>query len=302
MRIKTIAVASAAGGRHYGQREAAHHYFGDYLHQKPHFSYGIKQVNTQKHYKLAHLFKQIHHATHYCARHNQAFLMVEGDHSSAIGTWSGVMDGLGKDHALGLIWLDAHMDAHTFETSPSGNVHGMPLAALLGASDRRLSQLYPGKTYLKPQNLILIGLRSYEAKEKALLDALGVEYHTLDSLNAPDALSKVLQHAVHALQQRCTRIGLSIDLDVMDPRDAPAVATPVRQGIRRAQLLSALNLAFRHTSLCGVEISEYVPSKDHDGRTLKLMASLVKTLYPSNENKFLGSFNAGIKSICVPNW
>lgn len=301
MRIKTIAVASAAGGRHSGQREAAHHYFSDYLHQKPNFSYGIKQVNTQKHYKLAHLFKQIHHATLYCARQNQAFLMIEGDHSSAIGTWSGVMDGLGKDHVLGLIWLDAHMDAHTFQTSPSGNVHGMPLAALLGASDPRLAQLYPGKTYLAPHNLILIGLRSYEAKEQALLNTLGVKYYTLDSLNSPNALSHVLQDAVHTLQQRCTRIGLSIDLDVMDPRDAPAVATPVRRGIRRAQLLSAMNLAFRHVSLCGVEISEYVPSKDYDGRTAKLMNSLIKTLYRSNENKFLGSFNAGIKSIGVPN-
>ncbi len=303
MRIKTIAVASAAGGRHFGQSEAAQRYFGGHLQQKPAFSYGITQANTRKHYKLARLFKQIHRATRYCVRQNQAFLMVEGDHSSAMATWSGVMDALVEPARLGLIWLDAHMDAHTFATSPSGNVHGMPLAALLGAADPRLAQLYPGQSYLKPENLILIGLRSYESGEKALLDRLGVEYHTLASLKTPEALPQVLTQAVHSLNQRCARIGLSIDLDVMDPRDAPAVATPVREGLRRAQLLSALAQAFEKcNSLCGLEISEYVPCKDYDGRTLKLIDNIVRTLYASNENKFLGSFNSGIKSISLPTW
>lgn len=303
MRIKTIAVASAAGGRHYGQSEAAMRYFAGHLQQKPVFSYGITQASSRKQYKLARLFRQIHHATQYCASRQQPFLMVEGDHSSAMATWSGVMDALGKQSDLGLIWLDAHMDAHTFATSPSGNVHGMPLAALLGAADPRLAQLYPGRNYLKPENLILIGIRSYESGEKALLDRLGVEYHPLDSLKSPEALLRVLTQAVHRLHQRCDRIGLSIDLDVMDPRDAPAVATPVCNGLRRDPLLSALAQSFAQTNkLCGLEISEYVPCKDYDGRTLKLIDSLVKTLYASSENKFLGSFNTGIKAISVPTW
>ncbi|MBL4606546.1 MAG: arginase family protein, partial [Pseudomonadales bacterium] len=99
------------------------------------------------------------------------------------------------------------------------------------------------------------------------------------------------------LSQRCNQIGLSIDMDAIDPRDAPAVATPVANGIRGEALLYALSKALQNTQICGLEISEYVPIKDPDQRTLKLMSKLIKTVYPSSENKFLGSFNSGIKSI-----
>jgi len=300
MRIKTLAVASAAGGRHRGGREAAQHYFERYLKQQPYFSCGIKQFSSHRHYKLGLLFRQVHHATQRCIQNKQPFLVVEGDHSSAIGTWSGVMDGLEPDQSLGLIWLDAHMDANTFQSSPTGNLHGMPVSTLLGTKDKRLQRLYPGKRHLRPENLILIGLRSYEAGEKALLDSLGVEYYTVDSLKTKGSLENVLSQSVKKLSGRCSKLGLSIDMDAIDPRDAPAVATPVANGIRGEALVQALAKALQSTQLCGLEISEYVPIKDPDKRTLKLMSKLVKAVYPSSENKFLGSSSSGIKSISWP--
>lgn len=300
MRIKTLAVASAAGGCHHGSREAAASYYHGLVRQKPNVSCGIDAFYSRKHYKLSLLYKKLYRATQQCTKSKQPFLVVEGDHSSAIGTWSGVLDGLTKDESLGLIWLDAHMDAHTFRTSPSGNLHGMPVAALLGSQDKRLQKLYPGKRHLDPENLVIIGLRSYEEGEKTFLDSLGVEYHTLDSIRKPTSLEKAMSTIVEKLKKRCNRIGLSIDMDVIDPRDVPAVATPVANGIRGKQLVQALASSFKNKPLCGVEISEYVPAKDPDRRSLKLMSQLINSVYPSSENKFLGSSNSGIKSRSLP--
>ena len=300
MRIKTLAVASAAGGRHRGGREAAHCYYEHCLKQRPFFSCGIRHSSSHRHYKLRRLFRQLHHATQNCVRSKQPFLVVEGDHSSAMGTWSGVMDGLEADQSLGLIWIDAHMDANTFQSSPTGNVHGMPVAALLDSKDRRLQKLYPGKKHLDPKNLILIGLRSYETGEKALLDSLGVEYYTVDSLKATGSLETILRRSVKRLEERCSQIGMSIDMDAIDPRDAPAVATPVAQGLRGRELVQAISKALQNITLCGLEISEYVPEIDPDQRTVRLISQLIKAVYPSSENRFLGSFNSGIKSISLP--
>ena len=301
MKIKTLGIASAAGGHHHGGRKAQESYFKYFLGTQPTHSFGIKCFHARRHYKLKQLFQQIHHTTQRWARQDQAFLVVEGDHSSAMGTWSGVLDSLSTNESLGLIWLDAHMDAHTFHSSPSGNIHGMPIAALLGAEDTRLKKLYPGKRHLAPENLIIIGLRSYEAQEQALLDSLGVEYYDLSSIPAKGGLNSLLEQAVQRLSKRCTKVGLSIDLDVLDPRDAPGVATPVAKGIRSAGLIHALKKALKKTQLCGLEISEYVPDKDPDGRTLKLLGKLVDTTYPSNENKFLGSSRLGRRSMLLPN-
>lgn len=301
MKIKTLGIASAAGGHHHGGRKAQASYFKHYLGTQPTHSFGIKCFYARRNYKLTRLFKQIHQTTQRWASQNQAFLVVEGDHSSAMGTWSGVLDSMPSNESLGLIWLDAHMDAHTFNTSPSGNIHGMPIAALLGTEDARLKQLYPGKRYLNPENLILIGLRSYEAEEQALLDSLGVKYYELSSIQAEGGLNSILEQSVQHLSERCSKIGLSIDLDVLDPRDAPGVATSVPKGIRGTSLINALKKALKKTQLCGLEISEYVPEKDPDGRTLKLLGRLVDTTYPSNENKFLGSSSSGRRSISLPN-
>lgn len=297
MRIKTLAVSSAAGGRHRGGRDAARCYYHHWLKQKPHFSCGIDRFGSHRHYKLQRLFRQLHHATQQCVQDKQSFLVVEGDHSSAIGTWSGVMDGLGPEKTLGLIWIDAHMDANTFHSSPTGNVHGMPVAALLGSGDARLQNLYPGRSHLDPKNLILIGLRSYEPGERSLLDSLGIEYYTIDALKTKGALDAVLTQAVSRLSKRCDQIGMSIDMDAIDPRDAPAVATPVAQGIRGKDLVSAIRNALKNITLCGLEVSEYVPEIDSDQRTVRLMSQLIKAVYPSSENRFLGSCNSGIKSI-----
>ena len=226
--------------------------------------------------KLAKLNQSISRFTQHWTEQNQPFLVIGGDHSCALGTWGGVMNGLQQPGKFGLIWLDAHMDAHTFATSPSGNIHGMPLAALLGRADQRLAAMYPGSGFVKPENLILIGVRSYEHQEYDLLKQAGVEIVFAEQI---DRLADVLIKAIDKLSRSCELIGISIDLDFIDPGDAPGVETPAQGGIKAGELLEALSLINRPPLICGLEISEFNPENDSENKTLQLMKAMIEAFY-----------------------
>lgn len=226
--------------------------------------------------KLAHLNKSISRFTQYWTEENQPFLIIGGDHSSAMGTWGGVLNGLHQPGKFGLIWLDAHMDAHTFDTTPSGNTHGMPLAALLGRADKKLATLYPSACFIKPENLILIGARDYENEEYDLLKRVAVDIIFASRINV---LAHVLIKAIDKLSLSCQAIGISIDLDFIDPEDAPGVGTPVQGGIKAETLIEVLSLINRHPKVCGMEISEFNPEKDSKKKTLHLMKDIIEAFY-----------------------
>jgi arginase len=262
-----------------------------------------KHLGTKEE-KLTHLNKAISQYTEYGVLKNQPFLVVGGDHSCAMGTWGGVLNGLQKPERFGLIWLDAHMDAHTFATSPSGNVHGMPVAALLGKGDLKLVGMYPSTRVINPDNLILIGVRSYEREEYELLRQAGVVIIFANQINS---LASAIFKAIDSLSLSCEAIGISIDLDVIDPTDAPGVETPVPGGIKAEELLAALALINRHPKVCGLEICEFTPENDANNLTLQLMRAIVEVFYgveclvDSNKpNKSLGSSRSGIKGKSVP--
>jgi len=206
----------------------------------------------------------------------QRFLVIGGDHSCALGTWGGVINGLPQPDRLGLIWLDAHMDAHTFATSPSGNIHGMPVSALLGKADEKLAAMYPGRGFIKPEHFIMIGIRSYEHEEYQLLKQAAVDIVFADRING---LSQALIKAIDKLSLSCEVIGISLDLDFIDPEDAPGVETPVQGGIKAEELLEALSLISRHPKICGLEISEFNPENDPENKTVRLMKEIVEAFY-----------------------
>ncbi|SJM90294.1 Arginase [Crenothrix polyspora] len=226
--------------------------------------------------KLARLNQSISQFTEYWTKENQTFLLVGGDHSCAMGTWGGVINGLRQPGQFGLIWLDAHMDAHTFATSPSGNIHGMPIAALLGRADEKLAAMYPSSDIIKPENLVLIGVRSYESEEYGLLKQAGVDIVFVDEIKG---LAQVLIKAIDKLSLSCQIIGISIDLDVLDPEDAPGVETPAQGGIKAEELLAALSLINRHPKICGLEICEFNPEKDTRNKTLHLMKAIIEAFF-----------------------
>jgi len=283
--LQTLGVASCLGGPLRSCGYAAEMLHDEFSRQKPeqqrlqlqwHMVY--PESHGSKEEKLSRLNQSISRFTQYSTEQNQAFLVIGGDHSCALGTWGGVLNGLQQPDKFGLIWLDAHMDAHTFATSPSGNIHGMPLAALLGKADKKLATMYPGSDFINPENLILIGVRSYEREEYDLLKQEAVEIVFADRI---DGLAQLLTKAIDKLSLSCQVIGISIDLDFIDPDDAPGVETPAQGGIKAEELLKALALIKRHPKICGLEISEFNPEKDSKNKTLHLMKAIVEAFYGS---------------------
>jgi arginase len=194
------------------------------------------------------------------------FVVFGGDHSCAIGTWSGAHNGLPVDARLGLIWFDAHMDAHTPATTPSGRLHGMPLACLLGHGPEELTRIARRGPALLPHNLCLIGVRSYEDGEQALLSRLGVRVIMMDEVRK-HGLKAVAGEALAIARRGTEGFGISVDLDVLDPDEAPGVGSRVAGGLTGAELATALKLVHEAPDLLGIEIAEYNPLLDRAFKT-----------------------------------
>ncbi len=202
-------------------------------------------------------------------------VFLGGDHSISIGTVSGVASATASSGRTGVLWLDAHADFNTPETSPSGNVHGMPLAILTGCGYPELVDI-GGGTAARGSDVAIVGLRSVDREERALLAEAGVNVYTMKDVDAYGVAS-VVRGALKDLSH-LERIHLSFDLDVVDPEVAPGVGTPVRGGLtyREAHLLMELiNEAGVVTSLDVVEVN---PILDARNGTAELAVELVGSL------------------------
>ena len=196
-------------------------------------------------------------------------LVFGGEHTIATGTWAGVADALGARGRFGLIWIDAHMDGHTPETTVTGNLHGMALASLLGLGDHALASRC-GRV-LAPEHVCLIGVRSFEPGEAETFRRLGVRVIRMEEVHAR-GLRTTMDEALRIATTGTTGFGVSLDLDVLDPDEAPGVGLREPDGLHAPTLRRALAPVFSHPRLAAFEIVEFNPSSD-DGRT----AELVKT-------------------------
>jgi len=207
-------------------------------------------------------------------RQGQQPLVLGGDHSCAVGTWSAVADHLRPQGALGLVWIDAHLDAHTPDTSDTQAPHGMPLAALLGHGSAGMTDLFGWTGKLRPEHVAIIGARSYELAEQALLARLGVRV-----MYMPEVLERgfaaCFAEAQAIAQTGTAGWGISFDLDGLDPRDAPGTGTPVEQGIRLADALPVLAACQQQPGFIAMELTEYNPLRDFGGRTAQAATDLV---------------------------
>ena len=202
-------------------------------------------------------------------------LFLGGDHSISIGTVSGVARSTSGERT-GLIWADAHADFNTSETSPSGNIHGMPLAALTGRGHPELVGVGGPGASVRTEDVVIIGLRSVDLKEKNLLREAGVKVYTMREVDVYGA-GRIVRSAIRDLAH-VDRVHLSFDLDVVDPEVAPGVGTPIRGGLtfREAHLLMELfNEAGIITSLDIVEVN---PILDIKNGTATLAVELVESL------------------------
>lgn len=204
-------------------------------------------------------------------------VVIGGDHSCAIGTWSGAHAHLADTGRLGLIWIDAHMDSHTARTSPSQALHGMPLACLLGHGDPSLTQVMSACPKVLPQDVCLIGVRSFEWGEAALLRTLGVRIYFMDEIRERGFLA-VFREAVAHVNRETVGYGISLDLDALDPAEEAGVGSPVPDGLHRQELLAALESVHADRKLMALEIVEYNPYRDKDYATARAVSELCKSL------------------------
>jgi arginase len=206
------------------------------------------------------------------------FCVLGGDHSCGIGTWSGAAHALRDQGPLGLIWVDAHMDSHTPETSPTENLHGMPVSHLMGHGVQSLCQLLDDQPKLKPEHICFIGIRSYEPGEAGLLEDLKVKVYFMEEVRER-GIAAVFAEALAYIQSKVAHFGLTIDLDAFDPLDAPGVGCREAGGIRVEEFLPVVEHLHQQPGFVGLEIAEYNPIMDEQAKTARLIPALIGAVY-----------------------
>ncbi len=202
-------------------------------------------------------------------------LVLGGDHSIAIGTVSGASEFYRRQgQKLGLIWLDAHGDCNTPETSPSGNIHGMALACLLGAGPRELTQILSPQPKVAPENTVLVGVHDLDPGEKEFLRRAGVKAFTMRDLDER-GMRAVLEEAIAIAGRGAAGICASLDMDFIDAAWAPGVGTPVRGGVTYREAHLAMEILADSRALRALEVVEINPILDEHNRTAELAVELV---------------------------
>ena len=202
-------------------------------------------------------------------------LVLGGDHSAAIGTVSGVSQYFrARGEKLGMVWIDAHTDMNTPASSPSGNVHGMPLACCVGLGPPELSGIFGYSPKIDPANVALIGIRSVDQNERDNVQRSGVHAFTMRDIDER-GMRSVIEEAIEVASPGTAGIHISLDMDAVDPREAPGVGTPVRGGITYREAHLAMEILGDSGRLTSMEVVEVNPVIDEANRTAILAVELV---------------------------
>ncbi|MFJ3391177.1 arginase [Lysinibacillus sp. NPDC086135] len=203
-------------------------------------------------------------------------LVLGGDHSIAIGT----LAGLGEHYKnLGVIWFDAHADLNTPKTTPSGNIHGMPLAVSIGLGHERLVKIRNNVPKIKPENVIIIGARSVDPGERELISQQGIKVYTMHEVDRL-GMTRVMEDALGYLRERnVDGLHLSLDLDGLDPLYTPGVGTPVPGGITYRESHLAMEMLQESGMLTSAEFVEVNPILDEKNRTADVAVALMGSLF-----------------------
>lgn len=195
-------------------------------------------------------------------------LVLGGDHSIAIGS----IQGSSRDGDIGVIWFDAHGDFNTPETSPSGNVHGMPMAAALGHGSFADTD-WANANRMKPENVVLVGLRSLDEKERLAIRESPVTAYTMSDIDE-QGITTITESAIEIASDGTDGVHVSLDLDWLDPKEAPGVGTPVRGGVTYREAHAALEIVSNHDVLRSLEVVEVNPILDSRNETANLAVEL----------------------------
>jgi arginase len=222
-------------------------------------------------YTCARLAKMVEKA----ADREHVPLVLGGDHSIAVGTIAGMSRHFAKiNEKLGVIWIDAHADMNTPDSSPSGNVHGMPLACCIGRGPRELVDLAGHVPMVHPENVVLVGLRSVDEIERLNVRSTGVHAFTMRDIDER-GLRAVIEQAIAAASKGTAGFHVSFDMDACDPAEAPGVGTPVPGGLTYREAHLAMELIGDSGGMTSVEVVEVNPVMDVANRTAVLGVELI---------------------------
>lgn len=202
-------------------------------------------------------------------------LVLGGDHSIAVGTVAGVANHFRRtNEKAGLIWIDAHTDMNTPASSPSGNVHGMPLACCIGEGPPELTNIFGFAPKIDPGRVALIGIRSVDGAERNNVQKSGVHAFTMRDIDER-GLRAVMQEAIRIASSESAGFHVSFDMDAVDPSEAPGVGTPVKGGITYREAHLALEMLCDSNRMTSLEVVEVNPVIDEVNRTANLAVELV---------------------------
>lgn len=206
---------------------------------------------------------------------NRFPLVLGGDHSVAIGTVAGASAAWRRrGEKIGVVWIDAHADMNTPESSPSGNIHGMPLACCIGRGPADLANLLGHSPQVDPANVVLIGIRDVDIAERELVRQSGVTAFTMRDIDER-GLRDVMERAIAIAGDGTAGIHLSLDMDAVDPDEAPGVGTPVRGGMTYREAHLAMEIVCDSGRLISMELVEVNPVLDAANRTAMLGVELI---------------------------
>jgi arginase len=206
-------------------------------------------------------------------------MVLGGDHSVAAGTVAGVAEFYRRqNHKIGLIWIDAQTDINPPDSSPSGNVHGMPLAATMGLGPAELANIFNFSPKVKPENCVLVGVRDIDAIEKENVRRAGIGVFTMRDIDER-GMRTVMEEALRMAGRGTAGYHISLDMDWIDPEDAPGVGTPVRGGATYREAHLAMEIIADHGRMLSFEIVEVNPVIDEHNRTADLAVELALSAF-----------------------
>ncbi|MEA2059204.1 MAG: arginase [Thermodesulfobacteriota bacterium] len=226
----------------------------------------VRKKNYLK--EIKYVCEQVYTAGRKAVQNDFLPVFLGGDHSIAMGTFGGIS----HDHPAGLIWIDAHADFNNFETSPSGNIHGMPVAALTGHAEDVLVDIGRKGPKVDPENIVMIGIRQLDKEERSQLLKSGITVYTMrdiDEQGISAVANKAMMKFIHM-----KRVHVSLDMDALDPVEAPGVGTPVPGGLtyREAHLL--MEIISDSKKLVSMDLVEINPILDQANKTARLAVDL----------------------------
>lgn len=277
-KIKFIAAPFHLGANNKGIKEGYEKYKNDilceYVLDVSKFKEDFSNDNLKNLDAVIEMTKELSKQTSKAVKNGDIPITIGGDHSIALGTISGVSEQINN---LGVVWVDAHGDMNTDETTPSGNIHGMILAALQDLGSKKLTSLVENKIATK--NLAIFGTRDLDKGEEELMNNANVNYFSYDVIES-NGLTETLTQLKNKMK-KVKKLHLSIDLDSINPIFSPGVSVPVNGGFSPEDIKLIVDFFFENFQIVSIDIVEYNPAKDVNDKTLKIMKEIIYHLVAS---------------------